>query len=144
MVVERWCFLVFSLISGVTDADPDGVGAFGFEGLGALGGVRRLAGSSTWAASVSISVMSSHLVDSCLQFLIPINSSMRPSYVSWVRRGVIISIVRSRIRSESNGAEDSDEGEGCSASGLVRRVASRCADSDYLKLHGSMQAPTEA
>jgi hypothetical protein len=40
---------------------------------------------------------------------------MRPSYVSWVRRGVIISTVRSIMMSESNGAEDaegSDKGEG--------------------------------
>jgi len=132
VVVERWCFLVFSLISGVTDADPDGAADFEFEGLGALGGMRRLAGSSTWAASCVNTGDVLHLVDSCLQFLIPINSSMRPSYVSWVRSGVIMSMVRSRITSESKGAGDSDEGESCSAVGFVRRVASRCVYSAYL------------
>lgn len=35
MVSERWFFFIFSLTSGVIDADPDGV-ALGFEGLGAM------------------------------------------------------------------------------------------------------------
>ena len=130
------------MISGVIDADPDWLGAFVFEGLGILGGVRRLAGSSTWATDMSVIMMGVY-VDSDLQFLIPINSSMRPSYVNWVRSGVIISTVRSRMMRESSGAEGSDN-KGCSATGFVRRVASRCAELAYPKLCRSTQAPTEA
>jgi hypothetical protein len=36
---------------------------------------------------------------------------MRPSYMSWVRRGVIISTVRSTMMSESNGADGAEGSE---------------------------------
>lgn len=44
------------------------------------------------------------------QFLIPISSSTRPSYVSCVKSGVIISTRRSKIISESILGEDDKSG----------------------------------
>ena len=64
-----------------------------------------------------------------LQFLMPITSSMSPSYVSWVSRGVIISTWRSRIIRESNGAAGVVGLTAVSdwlGSGLVSKVASFC------------------
>jgi hypothetical protein len=64
-----------------------------------------------------------------VQFLTPMNSSIRPSYVNWVRRGVTISTRRSKMMRESifsdwvrrvSGDEESD------GKCLVRRVARRC------------------
>ena len=46
------------------------------------------------------------------QFLIPISSSTRPSYVSCVKSGVIISTRRSKTISESILGEDDKSGSG--------------------------------
>lgn len=43
------------------------------------------------------------------QFLMPTNSSISPSYVNWVRRGVIMSTRRSRIINESTFRETVDK-----------------------------------
>ena len=45
-----------------------------------------------------------------LQFLIPISSSTRPSYVSCVKSGVIISTRRSKTINESSLGEDDKSG----------------------------------
>lgn len=61
------------------------------------------------------------------QFLMPINSSMRPWYVNCVNNGVIISTCRSRIIRESNGGGGFStlaEATDCSGRGLVKSVAS--------------------
>jgi hypothetical protein len=64
----------------------------------------------------------------------PINSSINPSYVSWVSKGVIISTFRSRIINESNlpvGIEGSSEnGSDC----LFNNFARRCETDKLLNL----------
>jgi hypothetical protein len=99
---ERWCFRFFSwtrAAAGVAEVEPDPDAVWpGFGGM-----LRSDAGTSTWAKSIR---QIKFVVDSRpLQFLIWIISSMSPSYVSWVSKGVIMSTRRSMTMSESKASE---------------------------------------
>jgi len=118
VAVVRWCFFLLSLFTVTTGigfaaetAEVEALAAF--AGV-VVGGVSKDNGNSTW------------------EFLMPMSSSTRPSYVSCVRSGVIMSTRRSRTIKES--IFDVDD---CRPSGLellmalgfwrVKRVASRWA-----------------
>jgi len=74
-----------------------------------VGGLNSDRGSST-CALIYISIRKNVFARGNTQFLIPISSSTRPSYVSCVKSGVIISTRRSKTINESILDEDDKSG----------------------------------